>query len=138
MRHEISRRLFFVLAGGALAAPRFSWSGEQVPSLLDHILLGCNDLDRGISLVEERTGVRAAFGGIHPGQGTQNALLSRPTLRPSANKRLSLALTSPSSKPTSLSSAPRSPVRKAVPSILLPDHKLRITWGKKREKENAV
>lgn len=76
MRHEISRRLFFVLAGGALAAPRFSWSAEQVPSLLDHILLGCNDLDRGISLVEERTGVRAAFGGIHPGQGTQNALLS--------------------------------------------------------------
>src|SRR5713226_9790753 len=76
MRHEISRRLFFVLAGGALAAPRFSWSAEQVPSLLDHILLGCNDLDRGISLVEERTGVRATFGGVHPGRGTQNALLS--------------------------------------------------------------
>jgi Glyoxalase-like domain len=40
------------------------------------MLLGCNDLDRGIAFVEEGTGVRAAFGGVHPGAGTRNALVS--------------------------------------------------------------
>jgi len=47
-----------------------------VPASLDHILLGCSDLDRGIDFVEKHTGVRATFGGVHPGRGTCNALLS--------------------------------------------------------------
>lgn len=47
-----------------------------MPTNLDHIILGTDDLDRGVAWFEERSGVRAAFGGVHRGRGTQNALLA--------------------------------------------------------------
>jgi len=62
----ISRRGFVALTGTVLFSTRFSYASDETPPMLDHILLGSNDLDEGIALVEKQTGVRAAFGGVHP------------------------------------------------------------------------
>lgn len=43
---------------------------------LDHLIVGIDDLDRGIAEIERRIGVRAVPGGVHPGRGTRNAILS--------------------------------------------------------------
>jgi Glyoxalase-like domain len=72
----VSRRVFLATAAGFALAPRFALAKDGVPTVLDHMLLGCGDLDRGIDFVRKKIGVLASFGGVHPGRGTRNALLS--------------------------------------------------------------
>jgi hypothetical protein len=72
----VSRRFFLATTTGFALAPQLAFAKDGVPTVLDHLLLGCSDLDRGIDFVEKRIGVFAMFGGIHPGRGTRNALIS--------------------------------------------------------------
>jgi hypothetical protein len=68
-----------VLALACLSACRGAASSERsiVPSTVpvDHVILAIDSLDRGIDLLRNATGITPIQGGVHPGRGTQNALL---------------------------------------------------------------
>jgi len=72
----LSRRHFLLTTGAAILSSRIASGMNEIPSSLDHIILGCNELDHGIAFVEEQVGVRAVLGGTHPDRGTANALIS--------------------------------------------------------------
>lgn len=103
---NISRRTFLALTAGAVATPAIWTTDTKVigfPASLDHILLGCGDLKRGIAFVQEHTGIPAAFGGVHPGRGTQNALISLGELsREELNPRRYLEIIAPDPKQSSV------------------------------------
>jgi hypothetical protein len=45
-----------------------------VAAVVDHLLWASADLDTAVRILEERSGVRASYGGPHPELGTHNAL----------------------------------------------------------------
>src|ERR1043165_5781756 len=63
------------IAAALLAAVSFPTLAASPPAHIDHILLGIDDLDRGVKQFEETTGVKPVYGGKHP-RGTHNALVS--------------------------------------------------------------
>jgi hypothetical protein len=48
----IGRRSFITVVAGTAFTPLLTWAGEEVPALLDHFILGCDYLDRGVAFVE--------------------------------------------------------------------------------------
>ncbi len=48
----------------------------HVPDSLDHLVYATPDLDQTIADLEGVLGVRAVFGGVHPGRGSRNALVA--------------------------------------------------------------
>jgi hypothetical protein len=68
-----TRKITTNLAMGlaAIAATSSTASAAQI----DHVILGIDDLDRGVQAFEAATGVKPVYGGKHPG-GTHNALVS--------------------------------------------------------------
>ncbi len=70
--------LLIVMVGVGLV-PLSRGSAQSTPPAtvgIDHLILGVDDLERGMVEFAKRTGVTPVKGGVHPGRGTQNALVS--------------------------------------------------------------
>jgi hypothetical protein len=76
----INRRSFLTMTTAALAGAHLKTNAfdmNQTPNAsFDHIIFAVSNLEAGIRIIKEKTGVEAVVGGKHPHIGTQNALLS--------------------------------------------------------------
>ena len=70
----VTRSIATKLALSLAAVATISGSPASAAQI-DHVILGIDDLDRGVKAFEAATGVKPVYGGKHPG-GTHNALVS--------------------------------------------------------------
>lgn len=76
------RAVLAVVLAACTTAPNASGTpvgedgSDPIVNRIDHLVFAVADLNEGIAQLEALTGVRAQFGGAHPGQGSHNAVMA--------------------------------------------------------------
>ncbi len=71
----LSAVLTFLVATGCQPEPQQELdTGQSIQ--IDHVIWAVPDLDRGVEVFRELSGVDPIIGGVHPGRGTRNSLVS--------------------------------------------------------------
>lgn len=76
MKRPVSSALLALLAVTACQPEPAETPDTSQHIQIDHVIWAVPDLDRGVEFFREMSGVDPVVGGIHPGRGTRNSLVS--------------------------------------------------------------